>query len=64
MGHKAIKLILKPPWKNGLGYNHHDLDELTSSHLQAMKHFLWKYIDGRQTSGWLKALLEVAQDHE
>ena len=64
VGHKAIKLILKPPQKNVLGYDHHNLDELTSSCLQAMKQFLWKYIDGRQTSGWLKALLEVAQDHE
>jgi hypothetical protein len=64
VGHEGIKLILKPPRKNGLGYDHHNLDELTFSHLQAMKQFLWKYIDERQTSGWLKVSLEVAQDHE
>jgi hypothetical protein len=46
VGHEAIKAILKPLQKNGLGYEHHGLDDLTHSHLKAMRQFLWKYING------------------
>jgi hypothetical protein len=37
VGLEAIKIILKPPRKNGPGYEHHGLDELTHSHLEAMR---------------------------
>jgi hypothetical protein len=31
-----IKKILKPPCQKGKGYDHHGLDELTHSHIEAM----------------------------
>jgi hypothetical protein len=64
VGLEAIKVILKPPRKNGPGSEHHGLDELTHSCLVAMKRFLWKYICGAQTTGWVWASLDVARDHE
>jgi hypothetical protein len=39
VGHEAIKAILKPPQKNGLGYEHHDLDDLT--HIVFESPVLW-----------------------
>ena len=59
-GLTALKVILKPPRKNGPGYEHHGLDELTYSRLVAMKGFLWKYIRSEQTTCWVAASLEVA----
>ena len=59
-----IKKVLKPPRKKGPGYQHHDLDELTYSRVEAMRKFLWKYIDGGETRGWMRASLETARDHE
>lgn len=64
-GLSTLKAILKPPWKNGPGYEHHGLDELTYSRLVAMRGFLWKYISsGAQTTRWAAVFLEVARDHE
>jgi hypothetical protein len=60
VGLEAIKVILKPPRKNGPGSEHHGLDELAHSCLEAMKKLLWKYICGVQTTGWIWASLDVA----
>jgi hypothetical protein len=35
-----IKKVLKPPRKKGPGYDHHGLDELTHSRVEAMRKFL------------------------
>jgi hypothetical protein len=60
VGLEAIKVILKLPQKNRPGSEHHGLDELTHSCLEAMKKLLWKYICGTQTTGWIRASLDVA----
>ena len=59
-----IKKVLKPPCKKGPGYDHHGFDELTHSHVEAMRKFLWKYISGNSTAWWGPALLETAHDYE
>ena len=59
-----IKKILKPPRKKGHSYEHHGLDELTHSRVEAMRRFLWKYVAGKSTTQWIAASLETARDHE
>jgi hypothetical protein len=59
-----IKNVLKPPRKKGPGYDHHGLDELTYSRVEAMRKFLWKYVAGNNTAHWVSASLETAHDHE
>jgi hypothetical protein len=59
-----IKRVLVPELKKGTHCEHHNLDELTHSCVQAMRKFLWKYIDKGDTKGWISALLETAHDHE
>jgi hypothetical protein len=59
-----IKKILKPPCRKGTGYDHHGLDELMHSCIEAMQQFLWKYITGNNTGRWILASLETAQDHK
>jgi hypothetical protein len=55
-----IKKILKPPRKKGTGYDHHGLNELTHSCIEAMRRFLWKYTTGNNTVCWITASLETA----
>lgn len=57
---KDINNILKPPRTKGPGYVAHNLDEFVHSRLDAMKKFMWKYINGQQTSGWISVSLETA----
>ncbi|KAF9463511.1 hypothetical protein BDZ94DRAFT_1236163 [Collybia nuda] len=59
-----IKKILKPPRDKGPGYKPHGLDKFVHGRLEAMKKFMWKYVEGQQTSKWTAASLQTAQDHE
>ncbi|KAF9462285.1 hypothetical protein BDZ94DRAFT_1322673 [Collybia nuda] len=64
LAHEDIKKILKPPRAKGAGYQPHGLDEFVCSRLEAMKMFMWKYIDDRKKLGWVLASLETASDHQ
>ena len=59
-----IKEFLKPSRKTGPGSVHHGLNELTHSHIEAMRMFLWKYVAGNSTTRWVPASLDTAHDHE
>ena len=58
--YKKLKNIISPPWNKGKGYKDPNLDFLTCSHLEAMKWFLWTYInpESRFYDQWMAASLD------
>jgi len=64
--YKKLKDIISPPRNKGKGYKDPNLDLLTRSRLEAMKRFLWTYInpESRFYDQWTAASLDTAQAAE
>ena len=64
--YKMLKDIISPPRNKGKGYKDANLDLLTRSRLEAMKCFLWIYIDpeSRFYDQWMAASLNTTQAAE
>jgi hypothetical protein len=64
--YKKLKDIISPPRNKGKGYKDPNLDLLTRSRLEAMKHFLWTFINpqSRSYDQWMAASLNTARAAE